>query len=59
MAMTLADNLGSKFDAKTKGLTFCIGPVNSTLCYKMTVCELSTMEKILAIFCMDFILPVD
>jgi len=59
MAMTLADNLGSKFDAKTKGLTFCIGPVNSILCYKMTVCELSTMEKILAIFCMDFILPVE
>jgi len=59
MAMTLADHLGSKFDAKTKGLTFCIGSVNSILCYKMTVCELSKMEKILAIFCVDYIIPVD
>lgn len=59
MAMTLADILGSKFDAESSGLTFGIGLLNSVHCYKMTVCELSKMETILALFCADYIFPVD
>jgi len=59
MAMTLADILGSNFDAERSGLTFSIGLVNSVHCYKMTVCELSKMETILALFCADHIFPLD
>jgi len=59
MAMTLADILGSKFDAERSGLTFSIGLVNSIHCYKMTVCELSKMEMILSLFCADCIFPLD
>merc|ERR1719474_135680 len=51
MAMTISENLGKQFDVKTQGLTFSTGSVNSKLCYKMSVCELSSMEKIFAIFC--------
>jgi len=51
MEMSVAENLGPQFDAKTKGLTFSTGSVNSKLCYKMSVCELTTMEKIFAISC--------
>jgi len=59
MAMTLADILGSKFDAERSGLIFSIGLVNSVHCYKMTVCELSKMETVLALFCADYIFPLD
>jgi len=46
MAMTIKENLGPQFDVKTQGLTFSTGFVNSDLCYKMTVCQLTTMENI-------------
>jgi len=46
MAMTLAENLGPNFDAKTQALMFSTGPVNSKLCHKMSVCDLLQMQKI-------------
>jgi len=46
MAMTLSENLGPNFDAKTQALMFSLGPVNSKLCHKMSVCDLFQMQKI-------------
>jgi len=53
MQMTIAESLGPQFDVKTQGLAFATGSINSRLCYKMSVCQLSTMEKIFFIFGTD------
>jgi len=53
MQMTIAENLGSQFDVKTKGLIFATGSVNSKFCYKITECERSEMEKMLSVFRSD------
>jgi len=45
MAVTLAQNLGPKFDAKSQGLLFTTGTVNSKLCHKMCVCDLRQLQK--------------
>jgi len=49
MAMTIEENLGEHLDAETQGLTFSVGPLNSKLCYKMCVCDLGQLQKILAL----------
>jgi len=49
MKNTLANSLGPQFDAKKQGVVFAMGPVNSKLCYKMSVCELSKIEKIFSL----------
>jgi len=49
-AENLVDSLGPQFDAKTQGLVFAIGSVNSKLCYKMTVCGLGRIEGMLTIY---------
>jgi len=46
MRNTLAENLGPLFDAKNQGLVFVTGHVNSKLCYKMSSCDLSKIERI-------------
>jgi hypothetical protein len=51
MAMSLRQNLGSHFDPKIQGLTFAIGSVNSKICYKMTVCKLIDIEKMISTLC--------
>jgi len=53
MRMTIEQNLGPHFDPKTKGLMFSLGSVNSKLCYKMSVCDLSNIENIFSVFCRD------
>merc|ERR1712060_712696 len=45
MAMTLRENLGRKFNIATHGLTFSTGPVNSKLCFKMSICDLRILQK--------------
>jgi len=50
MQMTIEQNLGPDFDAKTKGLMFCSGVVNSRICYKMAMCDLSTIENLFSMF---------
>jgi len=49
MAMTLRENLGPNFDPKLHGLTFSVGPLNSKLCHKMTVCDLGQLQKIFSL----------
>jgi len=49
MAMTIRDNLGRNLDVSTQGLTFSVGPLNSKLCYKMTVVDLSQLQKIFSL----------
>jgi len=49
MKNTLANSLGPQFDAKKQGVVFAMGPVNSKLCFKMSVCELSKIEKIFSL----------
>lgn len=49
MKNTLANSLGPQFDAKKQGVVFATGPVNSKLCVKMSVCELSKIEKIFSL----------
>jgi len=49
MKKTLADSLGPQFDAKKQGVVFATGPVNSKLCVKMSVCELSKIEQIFSL----------
>merc|ERR550534_1297112 len=56
MQMTIAENLGSQFDVKRKGLIFATGIVNTKLCYKMTECERSEMDKTFSIFRSNHIL---
>jgi len=56
MQMTIAENLGSQFDVKIQGLIFATGPVNSKLCYKMSVCERREIEKLFSIFGGDTLL---
>jgi len=56
MQMTIAENVGSQFDVKTQGLIFATGSVNSKLCYKITECERSEIEKMLSIFASEHIL---
>jgi len=51
MESTLASNLGKDFDAQTQGLVFATGPVNSKLCYKMSVCALRDIKKIVSFLC--------
>jgi len=51
MGSTLAAILGKDFDAKTQGLVFASGAVNSELCYKMTVCALREIKKIVSCLC--------
>merc|ERR1719419_307194 len=46
MAMSISQNLRGHLDIATQGLSFFIGPVNSKLCYKMSVCDLSQLQKI-------------
>jgi len=50
MGMSLADNLRGYLDAKTQGISFFVGSVNTKLCYKMSVCELSQLQKIAQVF---------
>jgi len=49
-AENLVDSLGPQFDAKTQGLVFAIGSVNSKFCYKMSVCGLGRIERMLTIY---------
>jgi len=49
MAMTIEESLGKHFDTETQGLTFSVGPLNSKLCYKMSVCDLAQLQKILSL----------
>jgi len=56
MQMTIAENLGPQFDVKIQGLIFATGPVNSKLCYKMSVCKKREIEKIFSILGSDALL---
>jgi len=49
MAMSIQDNLGRNLDVSTQGLTFSVGPLNTKLCYKMTVVDLGQLEKIFSL----------
>jgi len=49
MAMTVRENLGPSFDPETQGLIFTVGPLNSKLCHKMTVCDLVQLQKIFSL----------
>jgi len=49
LAMTVRENLGPSFDPETQGLTFTVGPLNSKLCHKMTVCDLGQLQKIFSL----------
>jgi len=51
MESTLAATLGKDFDAQSQGLLFATGAVNSKLCYKMTVCALREIKKIVSFLC--------
>jgi len=51
MRTTLSENLGPKFDAGNEGLYFTTGCVNSGVCYKMTLVELSRIETIFSLTC--------
>jgi len=51
MESTLSSNLGKDFDAQSQGLVFATGPVNSKLCYKMSVCALRDIKKIISLLC--------
>jgi len=51
MRTTLSENLGPKFDAGNEGLYFTTGCVNSRVCYKMTLVELSRIETIFSLTC--------
>jgi len=46
MRMTLSEILKGYLDEMTQGLSFFVGPVNSKLCYKMSVCELDQLEQL-------------
>jgi len=46
MGTTLTKNLGPQFDARKQGLFFTAGCVNSELCYKMKLVELSIIENL-------------
>jgi len=49
MAMTLRENLGRKFNITTHGLTFSTGPVNSKLCFKMSICDLRILQRMFSL----------
>jgi len=49
MRNTLAENLGPLFDAKNQGLVFATGHINSKLCYKMSLCEMSKIESFFSV----------
>merc|ERR1719233_2081445 len=49
MAMSLRDNLGPKFNIATHGLTFSTGPVNSKLCFKMSICDLRILQRMFSL----------
>jgi len=49
MRTTLSENLGPKFDAGNEGLYFTTGCINSGACYKMSLVELSMIERIFSL----------
>jgi len=49
MAMSIKENLGRNLDVSTQGLTFSVGPLNSKLCYKMSVVDLGQLQKIFSL----------
>jgi len=49
MAKTVRENLGGKFNIATQGLTFSTGPVNSKLCFKMSVCDLQLLQRMFSL----------
>ena len=49
MGMTIRDSLGRNLDVSIQGLTFLVGPLNSKLCYKMTVVDLGQLQKIFSL----------
>jgi len=46
MEMALSEVLKGNLDETTQGLSFFVGPVNTKLCYKMSVCELNNLEQL-------------
>lgn len=46
MDMALSEVLKGYLDESTQGLSFFVGPVNTKLCYKMSVCELNNLEQL-------------
>jgi hypothetical protein len=46
MAMSIRDNLGQNFNESTQGLLFSVGPLNTKLCYKMTLVDLEKLQNL-------------
>jgi len=49
MAMSIRENLGRNLDVSTQGLTFSVGPINTKLCYKLTVVDRNQLQKIFSL----------
>jgi len=49
MAMTIEESLGKHLDTEKQGLTFSVGALNTKFCYKMCVCDLVQLQRILSL----------